>query len=215
MALRPSTRKYSQVLKSVRRIFGDEAMVQLDDADILQWSNDAQMAIVEKNKILKSTSTTTSVVGQAEYTFPTPLISQIESITFDNELLRNIDYGTAQRQLISLDPQQEEEGIPEAWYEWAGEFVLFPKPNVAKTIKIFYTRYPEELTGDPDQILDVPDKYFTAIVDYCLWKAFELDEDWQAANVKEAQFRNVLEEQAEEEREASHMRYPIINEVSW
>ena len=213
MALRPSTRTYGQVKRTVRRLFGDEAGVQLEDADIQRWVDDAQTAIVERNKVLKSVSTTSSVVDQAAYTFPSPLIVQVESITYDGSPLANIEMHTAQERIQGFDPHQEESGTPTSWYEWGGNFVLYPKPDAVKDITLYYTRYPLPMTGDEAQVLDLPDKYFQAVVDYILWKCYEMDEDWNGAQLKENHFRGALEEQAEEEREVGHMTYPIISEV--
>lgn len=213
MSLRPSTRTYAQLLRAVRRTFGDESGVQLESADILQWANDAQQAINTKNKIFKTKSTTESVPGQAVYTFPIEIIQQVESLTYDGQLLTPVEMNTALTQIQGSDPQQEEQGTPVAWYEWGGDFTLFPVPDAVKNIALYYTRYPVPLTGDETQNLDVPDKYYQAVVDYVLWKCYELDEDWNGAQFKEAQFKGALEEQAEEEREVAHMVYPTIQEA--
>lgn len=213
MTLRPSTRTYAQVLRAVRRTFGDEAGVQLDSADILQWANDAQQAINSKNKILKAKATSLSVGGQASYQFPDERIQQVESLLFDGSPISPVEMATAQASIQGSDPHGEETGTPVAWYEWGGEFTLFPVPDAVKTITLYYTRYPTTLTGDTAQLLDVPDKYYQAVVDYVLWKAYELDEDWNGAQLKEQQFRNALEEQSEEEREMAHMTYPVIQDV--
>lgn len=215
MGLRPSTRTYGAVKRAVRRTFGDEAGVQLDDEDIRQWADDAQQAILTKNKVLKAISTSMSVVGQAQYDFPTPLIQQVESILFDGRPLDPIDIATAQNTVQKSDPGLDMEGVPVSWFEWAGQFTLYPRPNIEREITLYYTRYATPLSGADDQLLDVPDKYYQAVIDYILWKAYELDEDWQGAQMKENHFRGALEEQAEEEREAAHMLYPTIQEVGW
>lgn len=212
MTLRPSTRTYEQVLRAVRRTFGDEAGVQLEAADILQWANDAQQAINTKNKIFKATATTPSVEGQSTYTFPAEAIQQIESILYDGSPLSPIEMPTAQDQIEAHDPQQEDKGTPVAWYEWGGEFTLYPVPDAVKTIMLRYTRYPTPLTGVTTQFLDVPDKYYQAVVDYVLWRAYELDEDWNGAQFKQQQFQAALEEQSEEEREMAFMTYPVIQD---
>lgn len=213
MTLRPSTRTYGMVKRAVKRIFGDEAGVQLEDADILQWANDAQQAINTKNKIFKSKSTSQSVPGQPNYTFPFELIQQVESLTYDGTPLRPVEMVEAQEKIQYNDPHSEASGCPVCWYEWAGEFILYPTPDTEKTIALYYTRYPNPLTGADDQQLDVPDKYYQAVVDFVLWKCYEMDEDWNGAQLKEQQFRAALEEQAEEEREVAHMVYPTITEV--
>lgn len=212
MTLRPSTRTYSQVRRAVLRTFGDEAGVQIDEQDVLQWANDAQQAINSKNKIFKSKSTTQTVPGQAEYTFPDDLIQQIEAITYNGLPLKAVEMPSAQDTLFEPDSKPGTTGDPVAWYEWAGTFTLFPAPDKARDLSLYYTRYPEPLTGADDQPLDVPDKYYQAVVDYVLWKCYELDEDWNGAQFKEQQFRTALEEQAEEEREVAHMTYPVIQD---
>lgn len=215
MTLRPSTRTFGTVKRAVRRTFGDEAGVQLDDLDIIQWTDDAQQAILTKNKALKAVSTSQSVVGQGQYDFPTPLIQQVESILYDGRPLDPMDISTAQATIQKNDPKQSVEGVPYTWFEWAGQFTLYPTPNEVKDITLYYTRYATPITGVESQLLDVPDKYYQAVVDYILWKAYELDEDWQGAQMKENHFRGALEEQAEEERESSHMLYPTVTEVGW
>lgn len=212
MTLRPSTRTYAQVLRAVRRTFGDEAGVQIEGDDILQWANDAQQAINTKNKIFKAKATTSSVAGQSSYQFPDQRIQQVESLLFDGSPISPVEMPTAQNTIQANDPQNEESGTPSAWFEWGGEFTLYPTPDAVKTITIYYTRYPTPLTGADNQLLDVPDKYYQAVVDYILWKCYELDEDWNGAQAKENQFRGALEEQAEEERESAHLLYPVIQE---
>lgn len=214
MTLRPSTRTYGQLKTAVRRIFGDEASVQIADGDILQWTTDALMAIVEKNKNLKAVATTPSVVGQGVYTFPTPSISQVEAILYDNRPVQNLEMQSALNNIQQTDPQFTQTGSPVVWWEWAGNFQLYPIPDAVKTISIYYTRTPVAPVLDAD-ILDAPDKYFQALVDYCLWKAYELDETWDAAKIKEGHFRIALDDQAEEEREQQHLTYPVIQDVMW
>jgi len=215
MPLRPSTRTLGDVKKAVRRIFGDESSIQIDDTDLKTWANEAQTQIVERNHNIKAVATAPSVKGQAEYTFPDPQISQVEAILYDGVRVPNVEINVALSSILGTDPDQEDEGVPTAWYEWAGKFVLYPKPgDDDKEIKLYFTKYPSELTTD-NQLLSVPNKYFQAVVDYCLWHAFELDEDWAAASVKENHYRVALEEQAEEEREAEHLTYPVIQEMGW
>lgn len=213
MTLRPSTRTYGMVKRAVKRTFGDEAGVQLEDADILQWANDAQQAINTKNKIFKARSTSTSVPGQSDYDFPVDQIQQVESLTYDGRPIPAVEMAEAQARIQASDPHGEAYGVPTCWYEWGGKFTLYPRPDQAKEIALYFTRYPTPLTGSDEEVLDVPDKYYQAVVDYILWKCYEMDEDWNGAQMKESHFRGALEEQAEEEREVAHMTYPVIQEL--
>lgn len=215
MSLRPSTRTFGALALDIKRIFGDESGVQLDDSDIQRWANSAQMEIVTSNKAIKARSTSLSVVGQATYTFPDVQIQQVASLHYDNMRLENVPFAEAERYVMSYDPEQIETGTPRIWYEWDGEFTVWPKPDDVKTFTLYFTAYPDELTGDTAQALSVPDKFYNAVVDYILSKAYEMDEDMQASGMAEQRFRVALEGQMEDERQAQHMTYPVILEVDY
>lgn len=213
VTLRPSTKTFGTLVQDVKRVFGDESGVQLVNEDICRWANAAQMEIVTNNKALKAKSTTVAVPGQASYTFPDIKIQQIEALHYDNVRLENLPFAEAERYIISADPEQKETGTPSFWYEWDGEFSLFPKPDSVKQISIYYTAYPEELTGDVTEHLGVPDKFYNAVFDYVMAKAYEMDEDMNASQLAENRFRAALENQMEDERQAQHMTYPTIIET--
>jgi hypothetical protein len=213
MTLRPSTRTYGALVRQVKRTFGDESGVQLEDADILAWANDAQQAIVTENKILKSRSTTATVVGQDTYDFPGVSIQQIESLHLDGAPLRNLAFADAEQSIMMSDPEKTQEGKPDFWYAWGGQFSLYPVPDDVFPITLFCTINPALLTGDLNETLAVPDDYYPAVVDYVLAKCYEMDEDWGASQAKEAQFQGALAQRKEEERHAAHMTYPVIIEV--
>lgn len=215
MSLRPSTRTFGALALDIKRIFGDESGVQLDDSDIQRWANSAQMEIVTSNKAIKARSTSLSVVGQATYTFPDVQIQQVASLHYDNMRLENVPFAEAERYVMSYDPEQIETGTPRIWYEWDGEFTVWPRPDTVKTFTLYFTAYPEELTGDTSQALSVPDKFYNAVVDYIMSKAYEMDEDMQASGMAEQRFRAALEGQMEDERQAQHMTYPVILEVDY
>lgn len=213
MPLRPSTKTLAVLTQDIRRIFGDESGVQLDVADILRWANSGQMEIVTNNKALKAKATLPSVVGQATYEFPAVKIQQIEALHFDNVRLENVPFAEAERYIISNDPEGLEQGTPSFWYEWDGVLTVWPKPDAVKDLTLYYTAYPEELTGDTGQYLGVPDKFYNALVDFILAKCYEMDEDMNASQLAESRFRAALENQMEDERQAQHMTYPVIQEV--
>lgn len=214
MSLRPSTKTFGALAQDIKRTFGDESGVQLDNSDIQRWANAAQQEIVNSNKAIKAKATVSSVIGQAAYSFPSTVsIQQIESLHYDNVRVENVPFADAERLIISQDPGQAETGDPVIWYEWAGEFTFWPKPDAAKDIALYYTAYPVELTGDVTQLLSVPDKFYNAVVDYILSKAYEMDEDMQASQMAEQRFRAALENQMEDERQASHMTYPVLSDV--
>lgn len=213
MSLRPSTRTFGVLLQDVKRLFGDEAGVQVENSDIQRWANSAMTEIVSNNKAIKAKSTLPTAVGTASYTFPAVKIQQIEALHYENVRLENVPFAEAERYIISNDPQQTSSGTPIFWYEWDGELSLWPKPDAVGTLTLYYTAYATELTGDTTQFLDVPDRFYNAVVDYVMSKVYEMDEDMQASQMAEQRFRAALENQMEDERQAQHMTYPIIMET--
>lgn len=204
------TRYVSDVMSAVKRQFGDEAGVQLEDADIIRWINDAQNTINNRNRILKATSVSQSTAGQTDYTFPDADILQVESITYNNVLIPDVPFGVAQERISNMDPQLAQTGTPRFWYMWAGHFTFWPIPDAAQNITLFYTRKPDVVTQSTD-LLSVPDKYFETVVAYVMQQAYELDEDWQAVQAKQQQFEAAINQFGEEERTAQNMTYETIN----
>lgn len=209
MSYSPPTRLVSEVAIAVKRQFGDESGVQLEDPDILRWVNDAQDVIVAKNKILKAKSSTPAVAGQAAYTFPSDNIHQVESIHFNNARIPNMSFAEAEEQIFSSDPQQISLGDPILWYEWAGTFTFWPAPNSTDNIDLYYTQRPTRVTT-LGSTLSVPDKYYQDVVRYVLSQAYEMDEDMGNSQAKAAQFEASLNDMSEEERTAQNMTFNTI-----
>lgn len=210
MSYSPPTRLVSEVMTAVKRQFGDESGVQLEDADIVRWINDAQDVITAKNKVLKAKSTTPAVAGQAAYTFPSDNIHQIESIHFKGYRVPNMNFAEAEEQIFTADPSQLALGEPVLWYEWAGTFTFWPAPNTTDNIVLYYTKRPTRVTTSTDT-LSIPDKYYQDVVRYVLSQAYEMDEDMGNAQAKGAQFEASLNELSEEDRTAQNMTYSVLN----
>ena len=208
MAYGPSTRTVADVFRAVKRAFGDESGVQLEDADILMWINDAQDEINRRNRILKAVSTASSVVGQQDYSFPASNILSIESIHYNGSRLPNMAFAQAEEEIIGK-ANVPSRGEPALWYEWGGKFSFYPVPATVKSIAIYYTQKAARVSA-PSDLLSVPDKYYNDVVRYALQQAYEMDEDWAASQAKAQQFDASLTDQAEEERTAQNMTYPTI-----
>lgn len=206
------TKTAMDVINALKRQFGDESGVQVQDSDTIRWINDAQAVINERNKVLKTAASTTTVPGQKEYTFPGDNIVQIESLTLDGQLIPNVPFSQAQERLSALDPNLDFEGSTRFWYVWGGKLTLWPVPQGMQTLKLFYTRAVATIQFATDK-LDLPDKYYPQILAYCLQQAYELDENFQAAQVKGTQFDQDVARMMDEERRGQQMTFPTINLV--
>jgi len=208
----PITRTAAQVMRAVKRTFGDESGTQLEDADLIAWINDAQDAIVTKNKILKAKSILPLTAGARTYTFPSENIQQIESLLIDGRRILNMSVSQAEETLSDTDPDGEIEGFPQFWYEWAGEITFWPTPIEDGHITLRYTSKPTPVVLSSDR-LSLPDTYYQDVVNYVLKQAYEMDENEPMMQVKGQEFEASLAARSEEERTAQTMTYGVITVI--
>jgi hypothetical protein len=199
MPVERKTKTVADVITAVKRQFGDESSVQINNSDIIRWVNDAQVEIAIKNPEVNAGMVQINVVAnQTVYPLLTniPDILIVHSIHFDGQYLENLPFTDAQQTIIRSGDTTTTD-TPYFWYEYAGTMNLWPKPNASKALglTVFYSKQPTLITTDSAP-LTVADSYFKAIVDYCLTQAHELDENFSAAQVKAQQFETSLQVQA-------------------
>lgn len=203
------SRTVQNVMTVVKRQFGDESGVQLEDSDVINWVNDAQDTIVNRNRVLKAKSTTAITAGQSTVTFPDLRIIQIESVHYNGRILPNMSFVEAEQKISTSDPQSSESGTPLFWYEWAGTMTLWPTPNAEGSLDLYYSAFPTRVTGATDP-LSLPDKYFEDICRYVMQQVYEMDQDWQGSQAKQQQFDASVNDLGEEERTSQHATYDSI-----
>lgn len=217
MTLTPTTRTGLQVANYIKRQFGDEAGVQLTDADILGWINSGQLEICERNKVIKALSTTDVVADQADYTLTGLNVMQIESIHYNGGVLPGQEFAQAQKTINDATSGTGVTNVftdPVLWYLWANTITLWPTPAALITdgLKIYYTKMPVDLT-DLTETLSIPDKYYNMLCYWVMSKAYELDEAFAEADAQLQYFERGLDSRNEEERTAQQVTYPTITFV--
>jgi len=196
------------VITRVQRQFGDEASVQIDEADIIRYVNDACREIAFQNDLTQATGTMNSVIGTNSYNFPSDLMT-VRTIYYDNKKLDFYPKTDYDNYVNEVDPNEVVQSTPTLFTRWANSFILYPKPDAVKVIKLLYLQVPTQVTADTDT-LPLPDLYFSRIVEYCLQQAYQTDEDWEAANQMSGQFSDGLMRLKEHETTATTEYYPSI-----
>lgn len=205
------------VVTRVRRVFGDEAAVQVTDEDIFRWINDGQVEIVKNNaEALQTTSTMNLVANQATYALPSDLL-----------LLRSLRYKFSDMlsysALIYKSMQQFDEtidgwdgtaqsaGHPNYFTQYNNSVVLFPTPDRASTagLKLLYNKTPTDVSALSDAI-SLPLIYHNTIFKYCLWQASMLDEDYDPAVMHQSNFQNDITLLQKRETTEATATYPVI-----
>ena len=185
------------VITRVRRIFGDDAAVQVLDADVIRWINDGQVEIVKYNDAaLQKTDYANLVAGQAQYVLPSDLL-----------LLRSIRYkltGMLSYSSLSFKSIQEfddsidgwdgsafGQGAPQFFTMYEGMVTLFPIPDTSMVLglKVLYNYKPVDVVSLSDN-LSLPLIYHNTILKYCMWQASLLDEDHEPGLMYANEFKN-------------------------
>lgn len=203
------------VFNRVRRTFGDEAGVQITDADLLRWINDAQLQIsIDNESLLEATGTTDIESGVAEYALPDNM-NILRSLAYKGFRLKVLSFQEFNEYIDGFDAPDATNpygiGVPQVFMVYANTITLFPTPNetTAAGLKVYYSKHPDSI-GTLADALTVPDRYHNAVVDYCLQQSYELDEDMQKADRKQLQFNESVTRMRGQEKWTSQEYYPSI-----
>ncbi len=210
-----SSLSVTDIITRIKRQFGDEASVQVGDADVIRWVNDATRDIAIKADLLQTRATSNVTATQQEYLLP-PDILTLRSARFLGEKLRPY---SAQEAEDVLERQTSVRGTPVAFWTWANRISLHPTPDrsIVGALTLYYTKQPRPVAQGGD-IPEVPPQYHNRIVEYCLQMAYELDENWAAAQAKQTQFTQGVDEQRAREMWNTQDYYPVITsspEEAW
>lgn len=197
-------------------MFGDESGVQVTGDDIVRWINDGQLDVVMKNEtLLEETLLTDILNGTQNYNLPANLLI-LRSLSF------RVDTSTGFLPLKGMSKTEfdlfvfgwdstTERSIPVVYTIFNEDIILFPIPDIdyINSLKIYYQRKPASVSVDGDTP-DLPEIYHLAIVKYCLSKAYELDEDFEASQAQTAQLDRDLSILRNRENWKIQETYPVI-----
>jgi hypothetical protein len=208
----------SDVALRVRRTFGDEASVQITDADIIRWINDSQRHITLRNEgLMEAKAVSDIVVGQVDYDTPADM-SVLRSLSYQGSKLTNLSFNDFNEYIYGNAPNSNQ-GCPLYYMVWNDKISIYPPSSVAATggLYIYYIKHPADVVTMADA-LSLPLEYHNAIVDYCLQQAFELDEDPQKSVLKENQFEKKVMELNDRNKWTAQEYYPsvtVLPEDAW
>jgi hypothetical protein len=205
------------ILDRTKRQFGDTAGVIITSAAIFDWINDAAKEIVVDNDLLKVKASSITVINQSNYGFPSDLL-RFHSLSYDGNPLTEISLQEARKLLNGLDdPAAFPIGVPQQFWQYGNEVFLYPSPNAARNLIIYYNRMPVAV-DDVADIPELPARYDNRYVEYCLAQAAELDDDSSKAELKMGQFQDGLERARDEDLSSGlypHMGVPLADSYGY
>jgi hypothetical protein len=213
----------TKIAKRVKRQFGDESGVQVTDDDIAMWSNDAMReAVIQNNKLNIKHSFAPAIRGQNIVRLP-----QLESLSAVLSVSHRHPEGKIYIPLVYQTPSDLDKDA-RGWYsgvdenpftsvprfysfDSTGSISVYPAPSVEDgigygvTYNSFFPEVETLLTNYP-----VAQRYFQYILEYCLMKAYEMDEDWASADRKTQYVQSALNQFQSTDSNAHQTVYPII-----
>lgn len=200
----------SDVVTRVLRQFGDEAGVQVEEADIIRWINDAVDHISVANDLMQATGTLSSVAGTNTYNFPSDMLA-MSSMYYNSVRLKYLKKQEYDEYINASDPTEIQSGTPLIYTRWGTQFTLYPRPDTAVVngIKLLYIQRQPDV-DDASDTLPLPEEYHPEIVKYCLQQAYQTDEDWDAAGQMADQFQDGVDRLKEVETLTDRQTYPVL-----
>lgn len=212
MALGQSTRRAIDIFNNVKTQFGDTSGVQVTDSDLMRWLNDGITDLATRLRYFKGKAMTTTIDGQRDYSLPPDVNAiQLESIHYAGRPLEGISFSQAE-EIFQSDDHANGEGSPKFWWEWAGAVSLWPVPTSDTLLEIYYAGVPSAIT-DSSAFLPFPDRHYESISAFVLSKAYELDEQFDAAQQQYNKYLSRTGEQIDEEYSSQNLTYPFITFV--
>lgn len=207
------TKSSSDVIKDIKRTFGDESDTQINDSDIIRWINRAQMEIAMRNPEIGAAMMVTDLVESvADYALQAtiPTLLTVQSIHSQGRPIKHMTFQEAEEFLMKGDSPT---GSPSFWFERAGVVTIYPVPQetISGGLKFYYNKRPDDIISNA-QPLSVSDHYYNAVVSFCLEQAYLQDENSQLAGIVGQKFDQgvtLMKERTETQTDV----YPSVSSV--
>lgn len=204
------------VISRVKAIFGDEAGIQVTDAKIKDWIVDALNEISNQDaNLAQGMESGTLVAGVNKLPGPVSLpldLMDLQSLYVKN---KKVPYFTPQQlDQAGIDwysGSDHQRGVPIAWTRMGMDIYLFPTPDEAMPYRMLYSK--ALIWDQVDTVIPVPTYYNNCIVEYCLMKAYEMDEDWEAVAAKASIVQGMIDYNSLRHTHFGKDFFPTISEV--
>tara|TARA_R100001530_G_C4320833_1_gene155734 strand:- start:3410 stop:4060 length:651 start_codon:yes stop_codon:yes gene_type:complete len=112
----------------------------------------------------QASTTATSVSGTQEYSLPSDFI-RLKLLRYNGDQLEKVDYMS-----LLIENSTMPTGKPYQYYLYGGNYGLYPTPNDAQTIDIYYLKLLPTITTS--QASALPDPFDDAICEFAKYAAF-------------------------------------------
>jgi len=179
-------------MRRIKRYFGDEYDILINDDDIFGWLYDAESEIIRSSGQNENVaSTTVGTIGVAGSAVPTSV--HIKRVVINDVALSHIE----RDELDMISASEVSPGTPLYWYVVDKKVFLWPIDAASTTpVKIYYNKTPVMITGTaaaptPTTFV-VPEIHHNDLIKYCIARAHDKNKDGANSKVMQDLFdRNI------------------------
>lgn len=202
------------IVTRVRSQFGDSTGIQVSDQDIFNWINDGMRDICYTANLIETRASADVKTGQEDYNWPDDVLT-VFNVKHNGIVLTSLTIQERDTFLENADTLtvQQTESTPTHYWIWANTITLYPTPSsdLQSGLVAYYTRTAVKVTNISDSLdSKFPLSFHNTLLDKVLQWAYEKDENWQAAQIKEGQYTVNVNKLAEDASFNEHEAYPHI-----
>jgi len=174
--------KPSKIKELVREQANEPAAAFWSDNEIYLYMHAGEIMLAdETNSTEKTDTTTTTVVGTADYTKPTDVVN-ILYLQWDGFPITKVDVREFDLVSGAYFGSTADQGNVYYYREFGNTITLYPTPNATKTLKYYYVAEPT-LKSDASASFDIPQQFTPFLIPYILWQMYLKDSEEPKANV--------------------------------
>ena len=210
----------ARIARRVKRLFGDESGVQVTNQDVIDWLNDAMTEATIQNGSINLRRKYAPAIKNSFYAkFPSSdnNLAGIHSMSY--RPTKDASYipmtFVSSNQFEQMFPDWQTKGATgcPTYYsgDGSGKFKVYPAPIATDGVgfSVVYNAFFSEVT-DLDAVMEISPRYFQFLLEYCLMKAYEMDENWEAADRKASFIQSTLNVLHSGDSDLSQAIYPTI-----
>lgn len=180
----------TELMTYVRQRYNAVGDDLFSDTLLLNMIYDASMTLSKKAYVIERTYTTSTVVSQQEYDWPTNAFA-IKRITYNGQKLSPINFREDDAMTLS-NSATTATGTPCYYALFNRTFYLRPIPDAVQTLKVFSYNFPQSISTT--STIEIPSEYHLDLALYMLAEMHAVEKNYEGSNY----YRNLWDKRVSE-----------------
>lgn len=171
----------AQALASVRGQLNETTAAFWSDAEIYRYLWEGECLLAGKIGNIQAITAHTTITDTSVYTCPDSYL-RLSRVTYDGKKLKRIDFTERDYLAGQNYGSTVQTGKPVAYSEWAQNVYLFPVPDAAAGLNVYFLKAPSQIVTASVSFSIQDESIQQMIPDYAVWKAAMKDGDTDRAD---------------------------------